>query len=130
MGRLLLFSYFTLLFQARLQDSLILRSFSALLFQARRQRGDTAVVEGEREVHRVLHDKLRFLEDLEKRVVRELTCPKPLEEIVKNVFDDRNITNLISLNDGWLSLLTDSDFSRSNLVLSFVKNHYHCEAST
>lgn len=92
--------------------------------------GHGIVVEGEREVHRVLHDKLRFLEDLEKRVVRELTCPKPLEEIVKNVFDDRNITNLISLNDGWLSLLTDSDFSRSNLVLSFVKNHYHCEAST
>lgn len=86
--------------------------------------GHGFMVEGEAEVQEVLYNKLRFLENLQAKIVSELTTPKPLEEIVKNVFDDRNITNLISLNDGWLSLLTDSDFSRSNLVFSFVKNHY------
>lgn len=86
--------------------------------------GHGIVVEGESQVQTVLRNKLHFLEELETKIASELTSPKRLEEIVENVFDDRNITNLISLNEGWLSILTDSDFSRSNLVFSFVKNHY------
>lgn len=86
--------------------------------------GHGFMVEGEEAVRTVLQNKLRFLENLEKKVRSELSAPKPLEEIVENVFDDRTIINLLSMNEGWLSILTDSDFSRSNLVYSFVKSHY------
>ena len=40
--------------------------------------------------------------------------------MVAEISQDRDLVNLISMNEGWMNLITAGDFSRSNLVRSFV----------
>jgi ribonuclease/clavin/mitogillin len=47
--------------------------------------------------------------------------PQPIESITRTVFRRGGVIEAVSLHEGWMSLLTASDFSRSNLVASFVK---------
>ena len=37
------------------------------------------------------------------------------------VFDRRDLVSWLSFGDGWLSLITGSDFSRGNIVKSFLR---------
>jgi glyoxylase-like metal-dependent hydrolase (beta-lactamase superfamily II) len=68
-----------------------------------------------------LQAKLRFLEQLRERVRQSIqTGPKPLAEVVDDVARDRDLVNLVSMNEGWMNLITLGDFSRSNLIRSFV----------
>lgn len=83
--------------------------------------GHGIVIEGELEVEKHLSNKLGFLIRLREKIYDEAKSPLSIKEITKRVFNDNNLTNTLSFNDGWLSLLTSSDFSRSNLVSSFIR---------
>lgn len=69
-----------------------------------------------------LCDKIAFLEALRTRV-REVIMkqqPMTLSEVVKQVFLDETTVNQISMSEGWMSVITGGDFSRSNLIRTFV----------
>ena len=79
------------------------------------------VVSGEENVQKVLSEKLEFLVSLKERIVVVSKNATSLNQITKEVFDKKNFVNQLSFSEGWLSLLTCSDFSRRNLVNSFLK---------
>lgn len=69
-----------------------------------------------------LNQKQKFLETM-KRNVFEIVAkgpPKSLNALVKSVFSSPSLVNLVSMNEGWMSVLTSGDFSRSHLVRGFV----------
>tara|TARA_B100000676_G_C17352733_1_gene471741 strand:- start:115 stop:297 length:183 start_codon:yes stop_codon:yes gene_type:complete len=43
-----------------------------------------------------------------------------LNEVVKKVFSAETAVNHISMNEGWMSVITGGNFSRSNLIRAFV----------
>jgi glyoxylase-like metal-dependent hydrolase (beta-lactamase superfamily II) len=47
--------------------------------------------------------------------------PQSIESITRKVFRRGGLIEAVSLHEGWMSLITASDFSRSNVVASFVK---------
>lgn len=79
------------------------------------------VVSGEAEVADVLRRKRDFLADLERRISLAAGEAHSVREITQSVFPKRQVADALSFSDGWLSLLTCSDFSRSNLVRSFLR---------
>jgi ribonuclease/clavin/mitogillin len=79
------------------------------------------VISGEAEVNEVLSNKLAFLRSLRKRIFEVSETATSVNQIIQMVFDKNNFVNKLSFSDGWLSLLTSSDFSRGNLVNSFLK---------
>jgi glyoxylase-like metal-dependent hydrolase (beta-lactamase superfamily II) len=81
------------------------------------------VIEGELQVEQLLTEKLNFLISLRDRIYEVASEPIPVQEITKRVFDKNTFINHLSFSDGWLSLLTSSDFTRSNIVKSFLKYH-------
>jgi len=79
------------------------------------------VVVGEDKVRALLSRKLDFLTKLRFRIEESAKEARSLREVTQLVFKKTSIVDSLSFNDGWLSLLTCSDFSRSNLVRSFLK---------
>lgn len=71
-------------------------------------------------VHELLTRKRDFLMNLQARVHAEASTARSLNEITRRVFDQNTTVDKLSFHDGWLSLLTGSDFSRSNLVRTFL----------
>ncbi len=84
--------------------------------------GHGLVVEGKNEINSLLQEKLSFLKAVRNKVHSVAQQPMHLDEITKKVFSDKSLINRLSFNDGWLSILTNSDFSRTNLIRSFL-NH-------
>ncbi len=80
------------------------------------------VIQGEKEISALLSKKLSFLVSLREQIKKMADETMTIREITAKIFNKRNIVNNLSFNDGWLSLLTASDFSRSNIVRSFLKN--------
>ena len=80
------------------------------------------VVIRDQDVAQSLHDKIAFLEALRERVREVITEQQPmtLSEVVKEVFSEETAVNQISMNEGWMSVITGGDFSRSNLIRAFV----------
>lgn len=76
---------------------------------------------GAEAVERQLRRKLNFLLDLRERVQRCATHSQTIQELTRKVFDRRDLVDWLSLGDGWLSLITGSDFSRGNIVRSFLR---------
>jgi glyoxylase-like metal-dependent hydrolase (beta-lactamase superfamily II) len=73
------------------------------------------------EARQRLQTKLQFLEVLRDRVHQSIRQgPRRLSQVVAEISQDRDLVNLISMNEGWMNLITAGDFSRSNLVRSFV----------
>ena len=79
------------------------------------------VVQGEKEVEKLLSEKLTFLQTLKSRILEEAKNPISISEITKRVFNKKTFVNQITYSEGWLSLLTGSDFTRNNMVHSFLK---------
>ncbi len=79
------------------------------------------VVVGEKEVAELLSRKRDFLRELRRRVLGAARRAGSIREITRKVFNRRDLVDLLSRGDGWLSLLTGSDFSRGNLVKSFLR---------
>ena len=80
------------------------------------------VFSGEQEVFQALNNKLQFLNNLRNKVFEVGQTATSVNEIVAKVFSKKNVVNQLSFSDGWLSLLTSSDFSRTHLVQSFLNN--------
>jgi glyoxylase-like metal-dependent hydrolase (beta-lactamase superfamily II) len=79
------------------------------------------IVTDEREVRALLERKRDFLVAIRERVRAASSRPQSIEELTGVVFAPKGLVDLISLSDGWMSLITGSDFSRSNLVRSFLR---------
>ncbi len=47
-------------------------------------------------------------------------CLASSEQLTRQVFNQDIFIDQLSFSDGWLSLLTSSDFTRSNIVRSFL----------
>jgi glyoxylase-like metal-dependent hydrolase (beta-lactamase superfamily II) len=82
------------------------------------------VVSGEDNVRDVLNEKLQFLIALRDTIFTVAETSSSENEIIEKVFNEHNFVNLLSFNEGWLSLLTCTDFSRRNVVQSFLKNKH------
>ena len=69
-----------------------------------------------------LSEKLSFLKALRDRVHHVVSqgSPRSLNQVVKAIFSSKDHVNAISMNEGWMSVLTARDFSRSNLIQGFV----------
>lgn len=79
------------------------------------------VISGQENVQKVLVEKLEFLKSLRDRIMIVAENATSINQITKEVFNEKDFVNQLSFSEGWLSLLTCSDFSRGNLVSSFLK---------
>ena len=80
------------------------------------------IVIGQDEVRQVLERKRDFLIDLRERTYAAAEYAQPIEVITQRVFGRNGLVDDLSLSDGWLSLVTGSDFSRSHLLKSFLRD--------
>ena len=80
------------------------------------------VVKGEAAVGELLYRKLEFLKTIEQRVITEAKHAQPIAELTRKVFDHHDLSHFLSQGEGWLSLITASDFSRCHVVKSFLKD--------
>lgn len=80
-----------------------------------------SIFSGAEEVERQLHRKLDFLMAIRDRVHEHATYGQTIQQLTRKVFDRRDLVDWLSLGDGWLSLITASDFSRGNIVKSFLR---------
>jgi endoribonuclease LACTB2 len=72
-------------------------------------------------VQALLQRKRDFLIAIRERVRAAAAQPQPIQALTRKVFDRRDLIDYVSLNDGWMSLITGSDFSRGNLIKSFLR---------
>ncbi|MEQ9067869.1 MAG: MBL fold metallo-hydrolase, partial [Gimesia chilikensis] len=87
------------------------------------------VLKGAEAVEQHLSRKLAFLQTIRDRVYEYATHAQTIEELTRKVFDRRGLVDFLSFGEGWLSLITGSDFSRSNIVESFLREKFQQEAS-
>ncbi len=69
----------------------------------------------------LLQRKLNFLVAIRERVLAAALEPQTIQSLTQSVFNRHDLVDYISSSDGWLSLITGSDFSRGNLVKSFLR---------
>lgn len=89
-----------------------------------------AIFCGADEVQRQLRRKLDFLEAIRDRVERHASRAQTIEQLTRQVFDRGELVDWLSRGDGWLSLISGSDFSRGNIVKSFVREASRADAET
>lgn len=80
-----------------------------------------SIFAGEEAVRRQLQRKLDFLTAIRDRVHQHATQAQTIQQLTRQVFDRRDLVDWLSFGDGWLSLITGSDFSRGNIVKSFLR---------
>jgi len=80
------------------------------------------ILTDEADVHQLLVKKRDFLCELRRRVAEQAVHAQTMREITRKVFVRRDLVNHISFSDGWLSLITGSDFSRGHLIKSFLRD--------
>ncbi|QDU48095.1 MBL fold metallo-hydrolase [Gimesia panareensis] len=85
------------------------------------------VLEGSEAVEQHLRRKLEFLQTIRARVYQFATHAQSIEALTRKVFDRQSLVDFLSFGEGWLSLITGSDFSRSNIVKSFLREKFHTE---
>jgi glyoxylase-like metal-dependent hydrolase (beta-lactamase superfamily II) len=73
------------------------------------------------EVQALLQRKRDFLIALRERIHAAAAQPQSVQDLTRKVFDQRDLINYASFHDGWMALITGSDFSRGNLVKSFLR---------
>src|SRR5262249_36559100 len=69
------------------------------------------IIEGTEAVISLLARKRDFLTQLRDRIREEARGARSIREITRAVFHGGNVTDCLSFGDGWLSLITGSDFS-------------------
>jgi glyoxylase-like metal-dependent hydrolase (beta-lactamase superfamily II) len=80
-----------------------------------------SIFSGEEVVARHLQRKLDFLMAIRDRVQHHAAHGQTIRQLTRKVFDRRDLVHWLSFGDGWLSLITGSDFSRGNIVKSFLR---------
>lgn len=73
-------------------------------------------------VEQHLQRKLDFLNAIRDRVTSFATQGQTIQQLTRKVFNHRDLVDWLSFGDGWLSLITGSDFSRGNIVKSFLRS--------
>ncbi len=91
--------------------------------------GHGCVVLGEAPIRELLCQKHAFLCGFRDRVLAAATSARSIADVTRDVFSDESFVNKASLGEGWLSLLTASDFSRSHVVGSFLHGSQATEPS-
>jgi glyoxylase-like metal-dependent hydrolase (beta-lactamase superfamily II) len=79
------------------------------------------VVQGEAAVAALLQRKLDFLQTIRERVVAAAKSAQTIGELTRRVFDRRDLKHFLSQGEGWMSVITASDFSRCHVVKSFLR---------
>jgi|GEM_PF-899693 len=79
------------------------------------------IFSGAEQVERHLRRKLEFLVTIRDRAHRHATRGQTIQQLTRKVFDRRDLVDWLSLGDGWLSMITGADFSRANIVKSFLR---------
>lgn len=79
------------------------------------------VLTDEASARSLLERKREFLVEIRRRIFAAAGRAQSIREITRKVFDRRDLIDRLSFSDGWLSLITGSDFSRGNLVKSFLR---------
>ena len=69
----------------------------------------------------LLQRKRDFLITIRQRVLEASKHPQSIQAMTREVFNRRDLVEYLSLHDGWMSLITGSDFSRGNLIKSFLR---------
>ena len=64
--------------------------------------------------------KLDFLLTIQQRAQEAATEAQTLQDITRRVFDRHDLVDRLSIGEGWLSLLTASNFSRSQFLKTFL----------
>lgn len=83
--------------------------------------GHGVVIRGE-ECQKKLKSKLEFLLLLKRKVFEILSQgPRSQSEIIKQLYNEPGIVNFLSLGEGWMSLITSGNFSRTNLISGFIR---------
>jgi len=82
--------------------------------------GHGLVIHGQNAVREALDAKRLFLESVRDRTRREAPHARSLPELTRRVFAAHGPLDRLSRQEGRLSLLTGSNFSRSHLVASFL----------
>lgn len=85
------------------------------------------VFEGVDAVEEQLLRKLNFLKTIRSRVHQFSIEGQYIQELTRKVFDRHGLVDFLSFGEGWLSLITGSDFSRSNIVKSFLREKFRIE---
>lgn len=85
--------------------------------------GHGVVIKGEN-CQKQLRAKLDFLVLLRNRI-HEVASHGPIaqSELIKIMNNDRSIVNFLSQGEGWMSLITSGNFSRTNLVQGFLEEY-------
>jgi glyoxylase-like metal-dependent hydrolase (beta-lactamase superfamily II) len=73
-------------------------------------------------VQSLLQRKRDFLIAIRQRVLAAAEQPQTIQALTRKVFDRHDLIDYVSLSDGWMSLITGSDFSRGNLIKSFLRD--------
>jgi glyoxylase-like metal-dependent hydrolase (beta-lactamase superfamily II) len=79
------------------------------------------VVHGEGEVAALLQRKIEFLDTIRLRVAAAAKTAQTIGELTRRVFDQRDLKHYLSQGEGWMSVITASDFSRCHVVKSFLR---------
>ncbi len=80
-----------------------------------------AIFTDENAISSLLQRKRDFLIKIQQRVLAAAKSPKTIQQVTREVFNRGDLVEYLSLNDGWMSLITGSDFSRGNLIKSFLR---------
>jgi glyoxylase-like metal-dependent hydrolase (beta-lactamase superfamily II) len=89
-----------------------------------------SIFSGAKEVEQQIQRKLDFLTAIRDRVKQQATHGQSIQQLTRKVFDRRDLVDWLSFGDGWLSLITGSDFSRSNIVKSFLRENSGTESNS
>lgn len=72
----------------------------------------------------MLEKKITFLKLLRAKTHEILSLgPIKESELIEKIFKEPSFINFLSMNEGWMSIITDGDFSRSNLIRSFIHEY-------
>ena len=81
-----------------------------------------SIFAGAEVVSRQLQAQTRLLfTAIRDRVNKYATHGQSIQQLTRRVFDKGDLVDWLSFGDGWLSLITGSDFSRGNIVRSFLR---------
>jgi glyoxylase-like metal-dependent hydrolase (beta-lactamase superfamily II) len=80
------------------------------------------ILTDEASVHALLRRKCDFLKEIRRRTLAAAEQPQTIQALTQKIFDRRDLIEYMSLSDGWMSLITGSDFSRGNLIRSFLRH--------
>lgn len=91
--------------------------------------GHGVVIRG-KECQKRLNSKLNFLILLRSRV-HEIASEGPIAQadLIRKLNDTPGIINYLSLGEGWMSMITSGNFSRSNLIHGFLEEYLNLESS-